>query len=163
MIVGSTTQLAAGSVRLAAAVWLGSSVAGPLQRIDLPSKASPSEAHSAVCDATHCTVIGQSAGHLAAWSVDADGEVSVVPGLPAIAVSDGVRLPPPIVEADGTHGFVVAEGADGHFVTVAPSGGVSDRRYRAPGVPVSAALAPATMWVVHQNGDGHNTLHTFEP
>ena len=163
VIVGSTTHLAAGSVRLAAAVWLGKSVAGPWQRIDLPSKASASEAHSAVCDATRCTVIGQSAGHLAAWSVDADGNMSAVSGLPTIAVSDGVRLPPPIVEADGTHGFVIAEGVDGHFVTVAPAGGVSDRRYRAPGVPVSVALRPPTLWVVHQTDDGHNRLHTFEP
>ncbi|MGL5866148.1 MAG: hypothetical protein ACRCYX_09800, partial [Dermatophilaceae bacterium] len=159
---GSVTELRPGSVALRPAVWVTDSINAPWRRVDLPSPATLAEAHAAGCTPDRCTVVGQADGRLVAWVVAADGEVTPVEGLPTVGVGDKVQLLAPMPADDGTHRFVVADGAAGRVVEVDADGAVGWRAYSAPGVPVAAATTSAGVaWVVHEAADGTTVLHTI--
>ncbi|MGL5928159.1 MAG: hypothetical protein ACRCY8_04415 [Dermatophilaceae bacterium] len=161
---GSVTELRPGSVTLRPAVWVADSLDGSWRRVDLPSSATLAEAHAAGCSPDRCTVVGQADGRLVAWVVAADGRVTPVEGLPSVGVGDKVQLLAPMLADDGTHRFVVADGAAGQVVEVAADGAVAWRPYSAPGVPVAAATTSAgVVWVVHEAADGSTSLHTMRP
>ena len=150
LVVGSALNLAPGSVVQYAALWRSTVLNSGWRRLDLPVPGKSSEAVSARCRGDQCFISGRVDGSLAMW--DLSGDIATrLPDVPAVAVGDSDPLPDPLiigghlVQVAATHGHVVTLTRDGSGWSV--SGGPV-------GVPQTAALVGAHLYVTVTHGSG---------
>ncbi|GAA1584876.1 hypothetical protein GCM10009789_43190 [Kribbella sancticallisti] len=108
VLVGSQVRLAPNVVQQEAAVWRSTSVNKGWSRIALPEPGNRSQGNTASCTETVCTITGFADGKLAMWKLEGS-QGKRLAGVPAIAVGDKDKQPPPI-DVDGRLYQVVAEG-----------------------------------------------------
>jgi len=164
-LAGSVTELGAGSIRVRPAIWL-SEAAGALWRlVRLPAQGTLAEAHSIACAERTCLVVGVDDGRLAVWEVSDDGS-AVRSTVPAVAVADGVTLPPPVLT--GSAAAVVAPGvllqrATSQAATIPGASGGWVARAAPAGVPISMAGAGGVLYVITAGSSGAGHLWTAAP
>lgn len=109
VLTGSQVRLAPDVVQQEAAVWRSASLNQGWSRIALPELGGRSQGNTATCTtATACTISGFVDNKLAIWQVDGS-KGKRLQNVPAIAVGDKDKLPPPV--DDNGHVYqVIAEG-----------------------------------------------------
>lgn len=109
VLTGSQVRLAPNVVQQEAAVWRSTSLNQGWSRIALPELGGRSQGNTATCTtATACTISGFVDNKLAIWQIDGS-QGKRLQNVPAIAVGDKDKLPPPV--DDNGHVYqVIAEG-----------------------------------------------------
>jgi hypothetical protein len=147
LLVGSQVRLAPNVVQQETAVWRSTSVNQGWSRIALPELGDRSQGNTATCpSATSCTISGFVDNKLAIWQIDGN-QGKRLANVPAFAVADKDKLPPPIDDnghiyqliAEGNKVKVVS-GHDGSW-TVQESTGPA-------GVVKDAALVGRTLYLL---------------
>ncbi|MEU4393217.1 hypothetical protein [Kribbella sp. NPDC023855] len=158
LLVGSQVRLAPNVVQQETALWRSTDVNQGWSRIELPELGDRSQGNSATCSsATACTIAGFVDNELALWQVDGT-QGKRLQNVPAIAVGDKDKLPPP-VEDNGQLYQVVAEGnkvkvvsgKDGNWTvreSTGPEGVVKDAKLVGKTLYLVAGPTdqPATLW-----------------
>lgn len=108
VLVGAQVRLAPNVVQQEAAVWRSTSVNTGWSRVTLPEPGNRSQANTARCTDTVCTISGFVDGKLALWQLEG-AQGKRLGGVPSIPVGDKDKLPPPVV-VDGKTYQLVAEG-----------------------------------------------------
>ncbi|MDM4764294.1 hypothetical protein QT381_14910 [Galbitalea sp. SE-J8] len=138
LITGYAQHLGGGTVRIGAAVWVGSP-GGTWRRVDLPADGARSIADAATCADGTCVVVGTGGGALLGWTLtggsahpldlppadvgDATVPAPVVWGdRIAIAAPDGDATALELADADHLDRFTTAAGPAGHPLALAVIG-----------------------------------------
>jgi hypothetical protein len=156
VLVGSQVRLAPNVVQQEAAVWRSTSVNQGWSRVVLPEPGDRSQANTASCTAKLCTISGFVDGKLAIWQLEGS-QGKRLGGVPAIAVGDKDKLPPPV--DDGGHLYqVIAEGNKVKVVSGHDGSWTVQQSTGPEGVVKDAALVGKTLYLVAGPADKPATL-----
>jgi hypothetical protein len=157
LLVGSQVRLES-KVKQETAVWLSAKVNQGWSRIELPELGDRSQGNTATCtSATACTISGFVDGKLAIWQLDGD-QGKRLPNVPALAVGDKDKLPPPVVAGGRIYQLIaegnkvkVVSGQDGTWTvreSTGPEGVVKDAALIGKTLYLLAGPAdkPASLW-----------------
>lgn len=151
---GSVTDLRAGSIRSAPALWTAPGADGPWTLVRLPASGGVAEAHAARCQQSVCLVVGEDDGRLGVWQVGDGAATSLAP--PPIVVGPKVSLPPPVslagAEALAVPGWLLVRGARGWVKRPGPQG-----------TPTAAAAVGDAVYVVTTDTTGAPRLWVSRP
>ncbi|WBQ02931.1 hypothetical protein [Kribbella sp. CA-293567] len=147
LLVGSQVRLAPNVVQQETAVWRSTDVHQDWSRIALPDLGDRSQANTASCrTATSCTISGFVGNKLAIWQLDGD-QGRRLANLPAIAVGDKDKLPPPVVTDDRLY-QIVAEGNKVKVVSGRDSNWTVQESTGPEGAVKDAVLVGRTLYLV---------------
>jgi hypothetical protein len=146
LLVGSQVRLDS-KVKQETAVWRSTKVNDGWSRIELPELGDRSQGNTATCtSSTACTISGFVDGKLAIWQVDG-GQGKRLANVPAIAVGDKDKLPPPVV-ADGHVYQLIAEGNKVKVVSGHDGSWTVQESTGPEGVVTDAALIGKTLYLL---------------
>ncbi|MDX6259410.1 MAG: hypothetical protein QOH84_1098 [Kribbellaceae bacterium] len=156
LLVGSQVRLDS-KVKQETAVWRSSKVNQGWSRIELPELGDRSQGNTATCtSATACTISGFVDGKLAIWQVDGD-QGKRLPNVPAIAVGDKDKLPPPVI-ADGRIYQLIADGNKVKVVSGRDGSWTVQESTGPEGVVKDAALVGKTVYLLAGPADKPSSL-----
>ncbi|WP_020385872.1 hypothetical protein [Kribbella catacumbae] len=147
LLTGSQVRLAPNVVQQEAAVWRSTSVNQGWSRVVLPELGGRSQGNTASCTtATACTISGFVDNKLAIWQIDGS-QGKRLQNVPAIAVGDKDKLPPP-VDDNGHLYQVIAEGNKVKVVSGHDGSWTVQESTGPEGVVKDAALVGKTLYLL---------------